>query len=424
MVRIVVGFFAGVGVGVAMMWLLSLRQAEAPPAPQSAGLEQSLDGLAATIVDAGAFVRSHEWFGSDQEQVEAYRHILRLLVNGLEGNALSDPDFPFFQEINTRTKAGMDNSDQRYQIARLDGDATYRVWGTRGSSRRLDFTLYGEDEMAPSISWITTEELDVAPDGSFEVFVGGAKRDGNWLQSQSGLVRLLIRQIHADWPDETPGEIHIDRVDEGRPDYPTLDATKLAARIDATSDYLATAVRRWPELGRTRIATFVPANSLTSPRDTGGEGGLSGRLMVGGHWDLADDEAMIVTTWPSPAKYQGIQLGHHWWQSLDYANRQTSLTTDQARLSSDGAYHFVVSARDPGVPNWLDTEGLPRGILMLRYDGMPVAELPEEEHPTAEVVPFDEVAVHLPADEPQIDAAARARQIAARRAHVQRRFHY
>lgn len=424
MVRIFAGFLGGVVVGVAAVWLFSLREAQAPPTPASGNLEQSLDGLAASIVDAGAFVRQHPWFGSEQEQTEAYQHILRLLVNGLEGNALSDPDFPFFQEINTRTKAGMDNSDQRYLIARLDGDAVYRVWGSRGSSRRLDFTVYGEDDMAPSISWATTEDLEVSLDGTFELFVGGAKREGNWLASEPGTVRLLIRQIHADWPVESPGDIHIDRVDDGRPDYPVLDPATLAARIDATSQSLARAVRRWPELGRSRLAAFLPANSLTPPRDTGMEGGLSGRLMVGGHWELSDDEALIVTTWPSAARYQGIQLGNHWWQSLDYANRQSSLTTDQARLSSDGAYHFVLSARDPGVPNWLDTEGLPRGIIMMRYDGLQDAELPEEEHPTAEVVSFDEVIEHLPADEPRIDAAARAAQIAARREHVQKRFHY
>lgn len=424
MKRILSGFLAGAAVGAALMWLTTLRQAPTPPTPQSQSLEASLDALAASIVDAGAFARSHVWFGSEREQVEAYHHILRLLVNGLEGNALSDPDFPFFHEINTRTKAGMDNSDQRYQIARLDGDATYRIWGTRGTSRRLDFTLYGEDEMSPSISSVITEDLEVDAEGRFELFVGGETRPGNWLESRPGPVRLLVRQIHADWPAEVPGDIHIDRIDPARPPYPSLEASTLSARIDATTRYLATAVRRWPELGRSRIAAFVPANSLTPPRDTGTEGGLSGRLMVGGHWDLADDEALIVTTWPSSAKYQGLQLGNHWWQSLDYANRQTSLTTDQARLSSDGAYHFVISARDPGVANWLDTEELPRGIIMLRYDGMPVAELPDGEHPTAEVVPFDEVTNHLPADEPRLDAAARANQIAARREHVQRRYRY
>jgi hypothetical protein len=44
------------------------------------------------------------------------------------------------------------------------------------------------------------------------------------------------------------------------------------------------------------------------------------------------------------------------------------LTTDQARLSDDGAYHFIVSTRDPGFHNWLDTEGFKRGVIMLRYD--------------------------------------------------------
>lgn len=55
--------------------------------------------------------------------------------------------------------------------------------------------------------------------------------------------------------------------------------------------------------------------------------------MVAGHWQLADDEALVVRTWPSTANYQGIALGHHWWESLDYANRRAS---DRPLLGGDG----------------------------------------------------------------------------------------
>ena len=114
-------------------------------------------------------------------------------------------------------------------------------------------------------------------------------------------------------------------------------------------------------------------------------------------------------------------MGHHWWESLDYANRQTSLTADQAYLSSDGAYHFVVSAKDPGAPNWLDTEGFSRGVILMRYDGLEAAEIPDEHHPTAMLVKLSELQASLPADEPTVSPQERADQLAARRRHVQRR---
>ncbi len=422
MVRNVLWFVGGALVALGVSFGFGLRQAEIPQAPVSASLEASLDTLAETIREAGVFVRGHMWYGSEREQAEAHLHVVRALISGLEGHATMDLDFPHFYEIGPRNKVGMDNADQRYLSALLRGEGTYRVWGTRGTSRRLDFTLYGEDALAPSIATLETDALEVDEDGRVEVVIGGTEREGNWLPSRPGVVRLLIRQIHADWDAERPGDLHIDRIDEGRPAAPALTPEIMAARLDATSRYVAETVRRWPEMSRTRFHALLPANSLTPPRDTGAEGGLSGRLMVGGHFLLAPDEALIVTTWPSEAAYQGIQLGQHWWESLDYANRQTSLTTDQARRSSDGAYHFVIAGRDPGVPNWLDTDGFERGVILLRYDGLPVAELPDAEHPSARLVAFDEIATHLPPDEPRVSPAERAAAIAKRRRHVQQRF--
>jgi hypothetical protein len=53
----------------------------------------------------------------------------------------------------------------------------------------------------------------------------------------------------------------------------------------------------------------------------------------------------------------------------------------------DGSFTMVIAERDPGVPNWLDSEGRPFGIVFWRF------MLPEGtiETPNAEVVPFDQV---------------------------------
>ena len=131
---------------------------------------------------------------------------------------------------------------------------------------------------------------------------------------------------------------------------------------------------------------------------------------------------MIVTTWPAGGNYQGIQLADLWFSSLEYANRQTSLTTEQATLDADGAYRFVVCGTDPGVPNWLDSTGRRRGVLLLRYDGTGRTTFPIEEHPRAAVVPLAVLRDHLPATTPSVAAPARAAALAARRRHVQRRF--
>jgi hypothetical protein len=36
-------------------------------------------------------------------------------------------------------------------------------------------------------------------------------------------------------------------------------------------------------------------------------------------------------------------------------------------LEDDGSFRIVLSHQNPGVPNWLDTEGRPFGLVFWRY---------------------------------------------------------
>ncbi len=71
-------------------------------------------------------------------------------------------------------------------------------------------------------------------------------------------------------------------------------------------------------------------------------------------------------------------------QTLDYSNRQISLNRKQTTLESDGSFKIVIAHEDPGVPNWIDTEGRPLGIVFWRYM-LPAGEIVR---PDAEVVPL------------------------------------
>ncbi len=54
-------------------------------------------------------------------------------------------------------------------------------------------------------------------------------------------------------------------------------------------------------------------------------------------------------------------------QSYDFANRRISYNRQQVDYEDDGSFRLVVAHQDPGVPNWLDTEGRPSGQLYWRY---------------------------------------------------------
>jgi hypothetical protein len=392
-----------------------------------AALDAGFDALIAELQSAREYVKGHFLYGSDQERAEAHRHIARTLLFGLERDVIQDASYPYFRVLDPRTKEGMDNSDQRYLLCSLDPKHSYRVFGERGTSRRLDFQILkghafdAVEGAGQLVSVLTTEGLVVGDDGNFELFLGGEERSQNWLALAEGPCAIMIRQICSDWDTEVPGAIHIDCLETLGSVKPALSMQEMAERWQTTAKHLASLVRYWPEFGWKRWVETTPANTLLPPADLRAVGGLPGREMAGGHFELAEDEALLITTWPSTARYQGIQLGHHWWESLEYGDRQTSISSDQAHLSSDGRYHFVIAHRDPGVPNWLDTEGFERGMILLRWDGSPT-RLPREELPLVEHVRLDEVRSHVPDDEPLPTPADRATAIRSRRAGVQRRF--
>ena len=111
------------------------------------------------------------------------------------------------------------------------------------------------------------------------------------------------------------------------------------------------------------MASFMPRNDFNHPAGaslaTGG--GQSTNVYAGGVYDLADGEALFIDAEVfEPPAYMGFHLSNVWGESHDFANHVSSLNGTQAQRDDDGHYRYVVAHRDPGVPNWLDTTGLPR----------------------------------------------------------------
>jgi hypothetical protein len=103
---------------------------------------------------------------------------------------------------------------------------------------------------------------------------------------------------------------------------------------------------------------------------------------------LGPEEALVIRgRWPN-CRFANVSLWNRHMQTLDYTNRRVSLNRKQTVSEKDGSFRMVIAHRDPGLPNWLDTEG--RGFVMAFWRFM----LPEGdvETPAAEVVPFSAIA--------------------------------
>ncbi len=393
---------------------------------EGARLEAAYAGFVAAVREAGEIVKRHPFYADPANRASGYAFITGMLIATLEEDVIQDPDHPLFRVLDFRIREGGDNPDQRYLFTRVRGDATYRIWGTLGTQSGLELQVYAGEpwrkEGGRSVSTLAFRDIHFDEAGRFEVFLSPEERPGDWLANAPDATELIVRQVFSDWKNERPGEVHIDRVGfEGKP-RPVTTQAAMAERLERAAQDLTRTVATWPVFVEQSYMASRPANVLSAPADPSAVGGVAGRFMSNGHFELGPEEALIVTIWPIDARYQGIQLTDPWFSSLEYANRVTSLSADQARASADGAYRFVLSARDPGVQNWLDTTGLPKGTILIRFDGSRLETFPAEKRPVAQKVRFDALREALPADTPAFTPAMREAQIAERRRHVQIRF--
>ena len=129
------------------------------------------------------------------------------------------------------------------------------------------------------------------------------------------------------------------------------------------------------------------------------------------------DGAVIIEFAPPACRHWSVSLASWFWESIDYATRQSCLNSHQARLDADGVFRGVIAHQDPGVPNWLDPGGHEQGTIAVRF-------LLAETAPQVEIRSVAAAALrdHLPDDTPRITRTDRAGALARRRRAVWARY--
>ena len=380
--------------------------------------------FAEALSEAEKIIAGAPFITTEQDLAEGYDYLAGSIQSSLRLAWAYQRDFPYFvASTGPYTKMGLDNPDTLYFHAYLRDDAEYVVTGRRGTTADLSFQVlkgdYSPVEVPDSLSAFDDRALDIADDGIFEVRFGPSASGRNHFRLGAGSSMLLVREVYSDWSTERRGTIAIRRADRtGCAPMAATDPDALAKKYAVAGKILLSRLRTvlaFPEW----FYLSEPANTMTPPRPT--PGGLATQFSSAGHYDLDDDEAMIVTV-PAAgrevAPYQGIQLGSMWYVSLDYINHQTSLTADQARIDPDGMMRFVISERDPGVANWLERTGHRRGYVQIRWQRL-TRDLTSEDGPRVSVIPVGEIGGQLPYYEDARVSPARWRaRIAARQAAV------
>ena len=384
--------------------------------------------FADAVIEAERIITSAPHIRSEQDLAEGYDYLAGSIRAALQLAWAYQRDFPFFvSSTGPYTKLGLDNPDTLYFHSYLRDDAEYVVSGRRGTTADLSFQVlngdYSPARVPDSLTAFDDRDIEIAADSTFELRFGPARADAGpgYFTLGPGSAMLIVREVYSDWTTEQPGIITIRRADRAGAAPPPPDTGALAKRYGVAGKILLSRLRTFlafPEWFYLKL----PVNTLTEPRRT--PGGLATQYSSVGHFDLAQDEAMIITV-PAADKsivpYQGIQLGSMWYISLDYINHQTSLTADQARADPDGQLRFVVSERDPGVVNWLERTGHQRGYVQIRWQRLS-KELGPADGPQVQVLAVDDIPRLLPFyDQARVAPGEHAERIAARQAAVARR---
>lgn len=349
--------------------------------------------LQAAIAEAEELIANAPFIRTEADRLEGYDYLAGRIRMAMQTAFDYDLEQPvFINPTHQFSRQGLDNPDAVYFNAYLREGVSYVVRGRRGTSADLSFQVmggsYSADSAATSLMAFDDRELDIAEDGSFEFSYA----------AEPGAKTLIVREVFNDWDTEVRGTLTIERVDTiGQARRPLSEET-LRKKYEVAARSLTSSIQTWfafPHFFQYK----EPVNTLTVPAST--PGGLSSQFSSIGHYELAEDEAMIVSV-PrcDDCTYQAIQIGSDWYASTDYETHQTSLTKAQASSDSDGVMRFVISERPPGpdgapIANWLETTGHRTGPIMLRWQQLARA-LSAEDGPTVEIVPVAEVAKHLP----------------------------
>src|SRR5262245_40771315 len=164
----------------------------------------------ADLAGVGQRYAGDEWGLTEPGDVaEGLRVVLHHLANGIETQFEQDPAHPSFRAMVTPWRKALgDNADARYHDAPVHPAGTYRVRGRTGGAVYVSFTVEAgaEDGAFPSgtVGVLNDTGFDVAPDGSFEITVGGPPRDRAWLPLAPDASRLTARHSweagRSPWP--------------------------------------------------------------------------------------------------------------------------------------------------------------------------------------------------------------------------------
>jgi hypothetical protein len=390
---------AGVGAGAGVFSLSLLKPSMLTTAAgDGTRTAEAMSELIELVIRKDASFDDLAWrlFGDDDTLAEARLLLLHTLNHALDVWLGADPARPAFRRWHFPDKKLFgDNPDAIYYETPVSAEHSYRIKGNTDGATYTSFSIElakkPGDRIGKLGATLNDTGFDINSDGGYEIIASAAPQEGNWLQLAPDAVSITTRH-YFELEDSVATDplrripMVIEPLEPPAPAPPPTDAS-VAASIRRVTQWLDRSVN---PLGEdmsfswvSKIPNRLPAPSLDTGNEDIGYAALDNVYSMA-PFVLKPDQALVIRgRWPK-CRFANIVLWNRFLQTLDYRYRTVSRNRKQTTLEKDGSFKMILAHKDPGLPNWLDTEGRMVGLMFWRF------QLPEEEiEPlTTEVVSF------------------------------------
>ncbi len=290
----------------------------------------------------------------------------------------ADPDRPqLFRSSDPVYQWGGPNADQVARRAAIDGTQAYRLVGEMGSCEEFVLQLKTgtpksgrgttpQSGGAGIATEVSASSLGLGPGDPFDIVLAAdAPSEGRFVALPPDTAFIHLRDYYFDWQPTPPATFVLERIAGSAGPRPARTPERVAALLGDAAAEIEHSFTFWSGYQQ-RMLGDTPANSFTAPG--GAARGVQAIAYAHASVELAPGEALVIELDPDDAPLWDVQLYNRpWYEALDFAHRSTSTNHRMAARDADGRVRVVISARDAGSPNWLDTEGRPAVLATVRW---------------------------------------------------------
>ena len=357
-----------------------------------------------------------------------YNHVLKAVNSDANypkvfGHLFGPAHEWFGMKVPGSRAGGGDSPDNNYVIMPIDAHARYEIHCQAFEPLLADgaFVVTGDASLATTLGYLDWQDVKRGADGRFVVTIDPQPANGrvNHVQTKLEARYVFLREVRSDWRQTTLA-LRIKRIDPPSPlGAPPLTVEQMA---DRAAYFINSEVP--PVYFLIRTIQGIPFNTFRPPFNTGLIGGLISQTMSMGRVALADDEAYVVTITTAGAAYRSlVVMEADWLCTMEFWQHSNSANVAQTVPNADGSITYVIAKTDPGVHNWLDTNGYSKVSALHRWQGLP--KTPDPSGPPTlkgELVKLKDLDRVLPKETRRVTPAERKQLLAERLEGFKRRY--